>query len=145
VKTMEMEIVQVKGWGADADPRNRPGVPEETTPPHPMGNPPWIEPEQQCSGPVAVQGSLRKLTPVYGTSLPPRGLSGLLRRLAYHIPEYYPRRWMLLLLADRVDVIERSRIPLAVLVGWVALRVLRSRTMRRRRRFRLPGCSFARR
>jgi hypothetical protein len=48
----------------------------------------------------------RKLTPVYADTVPPRGLSGLLRRRAYRIHEHKARRWLLLLLADRIDVVE---------------------------------------
>jgi hypothetical protein len=44
--------------------------------------------------------------PVFGTAQPPRGLSGALRRRAYAIPEHRARHWALLLLADRVDVVE---------------------------------------
>jgi hypothetical protein len=45
-------------------------------------------------------------TPVFGTAQPPHGLSGLLRRRAYDVPERHARHWMLLILADRVDVLE---------------------------------------
>ncbi len=44
------------------------------------------------------------LTPVFGTSVPLSGLSGQLRRLAFRWSEGDLRHWMLLLLADRVDV-----------------------------------------
>jgi hypothetical protein len=47
------------------------------------------------------------LTPVFGTSWPSRGLSGKIRRFAY--PKYSEGRaahWLLLLGADRVDVLE---------------------------------------
>src|SRR5690606_24051434 len=49
---------------------------------------------------------LKRLTPVYGTAQPPRGVSGVLRRIAYRIPEHRARHWLLLLFADRVDVLE---------------------------------------
>jgi hypothetical protein len=49
---------------------------------------------------------LDRLTPVYGTAQPPRGVSGLMRRLAYTRPEHEARHWALLLAADRVDVLE---------------------------------------
>jgi len=47
---------------------------------------------------------LGALTPVFGTAQPPAGLSGILRRMAYRVPEHRPRHWMPLMLADRVDV-----------------------------------------
>jgi hypothetical protein len=46
------------------------------------------------------------LTPVFGTSCPPKGLSGLLRDYAYQFGEGSNRHWMTLVLADRVDMIE---------------------------------------
>src|SRR5437870_1260336 len=50
----------------------------------------------------------RVLTPVFGTSCPPKGLSGKLRDLAYQFSEGRLSHWMILLLADRVDVIENG-------------------------------------
>jgi hypothetical protein len=43
---------------------------------------------------------------VFGTAQPPRGLSGVLRRRAYLLPEHHTRHWLWLLLADRIDVLE---------------------------------------
>lgn len=53
-----------------------------------------------------VQRDVVRPTPVFGTALPPRGLSGALRTRAYAIPEHRARHWLLLLVADRVDVVE---------------------------------------
>jgi hypothetical protein len=111
---------QVFGWGIDLPRENRPGYPKENDPPQPMGNAHWIEPEQQVSGDLSVKDALRPVTPAYGTVVPPRGLSGAMRRLAYEIPPYKARRWMLLLLADRVDVLEHNVAPLATLLGGAA-------------------------
>ena len=47
-----------------------------------------------------------KMTPVFGTSCPPRGLSGALRAVAYKFSEGRLARWMTLMFADRVDVVE---------------------------------------
>lgn len=60
---------------------------------------------QQHSG-VKVLHSIERtgLTPVYGTTVPPSGLSGRLRSLAFRFSEGDMRHWMLLLLADRVNV-----------------------------------------
>ena len=71
---------------------------------------------QQTDEPRPFVGPNRFLTPVYSTALPPRGLSGLLRRKAYTIPDHKPQRWMLLLAADRVDVLEHMKLG-RVLVG----------------------------
>jgi hypothetical protein len=43
---------------------------------------------------------------VFGTSVPPSGLSGALRRRAYQRSENDLRHWFMLMFADRVDVVE---------------------------------------
>ena len=62
--------------------------------------------QQQTDVEVLVGRDIGQLTPVFGTCQPPRGLSGLMRRAGYKIPEHKAGRWMTLLLADRVDVWE---------------------------------------
>lgn len=108
--------------GVDSDPGRRPGVPMHRSPPS-GGNggidrdnefpdarvrAPDSEPEQQTEGQddKLERSSLDHPTPVFGSAQPPRGISGLVRRAAYGVPEHYARHWMLLLLADRVDVVE---------------------------------------
>jgi hypothetical protein len=63
-------------------------------------------PRQESTPSVFVGVEVGRLTPVFGTAVPPRGLSGLVRRAAYKIPEHKGKRWMLLMLADRIDVQE---------------------------------------
>jgi hypothetical protein len=47
------------------------------------------------------------LTPVFGTSTPPKGLSGAIRKVAYaRYSEARAAHWLLLLAADRVDAKE---------------------------------------
>ncbi|HYH08798.1 MAG TPA: hypothetical protein VEK11_17220 [Thermoanaerobaculia bacterium] len=46
------------------------------------------------------------LTPVFGVSSAPGGLSGLLRDYAYNFGEGANRHWLTLLAADRVDILE---------------------------------------
>lgn len=52
----------------------------------------------------------RGITPVFGTSTPPTGLSGKIRDIAYRLNENDVRHWFLWLFADRVNVVE-GRIP----------------------------------
>jgi hypothetical protein len=62
------------------------------------------------------------------------GLSGMLRRLAYRVPEHRARRWMLLMLADRVDIIEhnpRGMLKLLVPLAAIGLGVFAVRRLRR--------------
>lgn len=121
----------VVGWGIDARQENRPGVPMEFDPPKPIGNPPYQEPPAQTAGTPTAKDPARPLTAVFGTATPLRGLSGLLRRAAYRIPPYKARRWMMLVLADRVDVVEHNVMPLAALAGVVAVSALALRALRR--------------
>ena len=109
------------GEAVDQNVNRRPGVPMEQSPPHPMGAAHWTEPERQPDpGNVLKRSDLRELTPVFGTAVPPRGLSGVLRRFAYEIPEHYTPHWLTLMLADRVDAIEHRPARLA----WLALPLL---------------------
>lgn len=97
---------EIPGWGTDLDHKNRPAYPMERSPPRLEGGH-WEQPEQQ---PLRVQvyhsPERPGLTPVFGTSTPPRGLSGRLRGAAYKLTENDIRHWLLLLLADRVDMVE---------------------------------------
>jgi hypothetical protein len=79
---------------------------------------------------------LEQLTPVFGTSCPPRGLSGMMRTAAYKIPDHFTSRWLVLLAADRVDVLEdrlRRYLPLALVAGglYLVLRPRRKSLLRR--------------
>jgi hypothetical protein len=93
--------------GHDIAPYERPGVPMEHDPRPLTAAVRWNEPDRMSPVPwVTKRMELDRLTPVYSTALPPRGVSGVLRRIAYNIPESHPRHWATLLLADRVDVLE---------------------------------------
>lgn len=109
-----------KPTAADSSPLDRPGVPHELSPPAPVGNAHWLVPDRQRSDRLPITGYGRPLTPVYSTAHPPRGLSGAIRRFAYSIPDYRPRRWMLLILADRIDVLEHNPRKLAKAVGGIS-------------------------
>lgn len=94
-------------WGADLSPQNRPGIPRERVPPNGTGAH-WEVPEKQIPK-VKIHKTLERshLTPVFGTTCPPKGLSGRIRDFAYrNYTENHLRHWFLLLAADRVDVVE---------------------------------------
>ena len=100
------QLSHIQGWGADLDRKNRPGVPMERTPPR-FINAPVPEPEQQPQNiEVFVSPERPGITPIFGTSTPPSGLSGMIRRAAYKLTENDLRHWLLLLVADRVNVVE---------------------------------------
>ena len=118
---------------ADKSPGDRPGVPMYGhAGMHAAIAKPPLE-QQQATVPVLVGVDVGRLTPVFGTRQPPRGLSGLIRRAAYRIPEHKAGRWMLLMFGDRVDVWE-SRLGRHrwKLLGAAALAGLLLRRGRRR-------------
>jgi hypothetical protein len=98
------KYAHIAGWGADLDHANRPAYPKERTPPRLEGVH-WDQPEQQATQ-VEVFCSTERpgITPVFGSTCPPRGLSGRMRRFAFRYSENDLRHWLLLLMADRVDV-----------------------------------------
>ncbi|WP_290061331.1 hypothetical protein [Amycolatopsis solani] len=98
---------RIPGWGADLDPKDRPSVPklqwqEDRSGAH------WEFPERQPEKWPRERSIEHKfLTPVFGTSCPPRGVSGALRKLSYRkYSEGRAAHWLLLLAADRVDAWE---------------------------------------
>ena len=97
----------IQGWGADLDPGVRPAVPKERTPQRFM-DVHWDDIEPQPDRGVKVFHSTERpgLTPVYGTAQPPSGLSGMIRHGAFHYSENDLRHWLMLLFADRVNVVE---------------------------------------
>ena len=96
--------VNVPGWGADKDPADRPAVPKERTPPR-LANVHWEQPApQQRSVEVLHSNERPGITPLHGTSVPPSGISGAMRRLAFRFSENDLRHWLILLAADRVNV-----------------------------------------
>ncbi|HKO56201.1 MAG TPA: hypothetical protein VJ276_10010 [Thermoanaerobaculia bacterium] len=97
---------RVPGWGADLDPTNRPAVPKEkpSNVTNVRGDVPLSR--QVPTTKIFMSVEHPDLTPAFGTSCPPRGLSGMLREYAYQYGEGRLRRWMTLMLADRIDVIE---------------------------------------
>ncbi len=97
---------KIKGWGVDLDPAVRPAVPKERLGLAPGAH--WTFPERQEPTYEREKSTEHAmLTPVFGTSCPPRGVSGLIRRWAYKsFSEGRSAHWMLLALADRVDVVE---------------------------------------
>lgn len=96
----------IQGWGADLDPSVRPAVPMERTPPR-FVHPHYEQPEHQPVTVKAFHSTERPgLTPVFGTVQPPSGVSGLIRSGAFRFSENDIRHWLMLLFADRVNVVE---------------------------------------
>ena len=98
---------RIPGWGADLDPRDRPSVPRLQFDPNLTGAH-WEFPDRQPEKwPRERSVEHTFLTPVFGTSCPPKGLSGVMRKYAYkRYSEARAAHWLLLLAADRVDAVE---------------------------------------
>jgi hypothetical protein len=79
----------------------------------------WQRPPQQEETVEVLQSIERNnLSAVFGTSTPPRGVSGMIRRHAFRYSESEWAHWLMLMAADRVNVVEglvqdlgRGRIP----------------------------------
>lgn len=109
----------VPGWGIDADPENDPVYPYRDRSGDEGLTNAWERPPQQQSDLEILQSIEHIRTPaVYGTATPPSGLSGIIRRGAFRWSESNWLHWLLLMGADRVNVVEgvvedlaRLRIP----------------------------------
>lgn len=97
----------IKGWGVDADPDNEPTYPMKnyTGDDHKRLN--YTRPVLQKQTVEVLHSNERPgLTAVFGTSTPPSGLSGKLRRFAFRFSESTYTHWFALLFADRINVVE---------------------------------------
>lgn len=99
----------IPGWGADLDPADRPSVPRERFDPSLTGAH-WESPDQQPEEwPRERSVEHTQLPPVFGTTCPPKGLSGAIRKHAYAAySEGQAAHWLLLMAGDRVDVVEST-------------------------------------
>jgi hypothetical protein len=109
----------VIGWGVDADVENDPTWPmrdrsKDDGPGLNWDRPPLQEPDVEILQSVEHE----RLPAALGTSTPPRGLSGVVRRQAFAFSESQWGHWLLLMLADRIDSVEgvlqdlgRGRLP----------------------------------
>ncbi|HZI00956.1 MAG TPA: hypothetical protein VEX63_07395 [Flavisolibacter sp.] len=101
------ERTDIPGWGIDADPENDPTYPmkQRTNEEHEGYS--WDRPTQQSVDVEILHSNERpNVTAVFGTSTPPSGLSGAIRRFAFKHSENEYSHWLPLLLADRVNVVE---------------------------------------
>jgi hypothetical protein len=104
---MENRFAHIKGWGIDADPDNEPTYPIKhwNGDDHKRLN--YTRPTQQPIDIEKLHSNERpSVSAVFGTSTPPSGLSGMLRRYAFRFSEGNWTHWLALLFADRVNVVE---------------------------------------
>ncbi len=100
------QLQSIPGWGSDLDRKNRPAVPMERTPPRFIDVAPGQPAQQPQNVEVFCSPERPGMTPIFGTAQPPKWLSGSIRRFAYKLTENDLRHWLLLLAADRVDMVE---------------------------------------
>ena len=113
-----IDTSKIIGWGVDADPDNDPTYPyrERSSDDH-SGQ--WRRPARQEPDVELLQSVEHKQLPaVFGTSTPPKWVSGMMRRAAFRWSESHWAHWMLLMGADRVNMVEglvedlaRAKIP----------------------------------
>jgi hypothetical protein len=98
---------RTEGWGIDADRDNNPTYPMRRRLDAAEEHSGWARPAQQPMH-VEVLRSIERpdLTAVFGTSTPPSGLSGIIRRAAFAYSESSYLHWLPLVLADRINVVE---------------------------------------
>ena len=99
-------FAHIPGWGVDLAHADRPAVPMERTPPR--LDVPWSDPPPQQPMTVEVLKSVERPehSRTFGTRLPPKGLSGVMRRAAFKRSENDVGHWLMLIAADRVNVVE---------------------------------------
>ena len=102
-----IDPVEVTGWGIDADPENDPTYPMKTHTPGEHDGYKWERPDQQTEKVEVLHSTERPNLPAaFGTTLPPSGVSGMLRRAAFNYSENSYAHWLPLMLADRVQMVE---------------------------------------
>ena len=116
--TLTRDPATIPGWGVDADPANDPTYPyRDTSKDDHSGQ--WERPPVQQSDVEILQSIEHVRRPaVFGTSTPPSGLSGMIRRAAFGYSESHWFHWLMLMGADRINVFEgivqdlaRAKIP----------------------------------
>ena len=110
VKDTENKVIdpsQVKGWGIDANPKNDPTYPMKNRNNGEHAGYSWERPTQQPKSVEVLHSNERpNVSSTFGTSTPPAGLSGVIRRAAFKFSENSYGHWVPLMLADRVGVVE---------------------------------------
>lgn len=98
---------QIKGWGVDTDTENDPTYPMKRRNNGEHEGYTWERPPQQQIDVEVLHSNERpNVTAAFGTSTPPSGLSGMIRRYAFNFSENSYGHWLPLMLADRVGMVE---------------------------------------
>lgn len=116
---LSKQYSHIEGWGIDANKQNDPTYPIRHRVESARLAHDWERPAQQPGSQNILRSNERPhMTSVFGTSAPLSGWSGAIRRCAFRYSESRYRHWLLLLLADRVNMVEgltedirRGKIP----------------------------------
>ena len=101
------DFSHIKGWGIARDPDNDPTYSMKKRTDAEVQGYNWERPSLQPVDIEVLRSVERKNYPaVFGKTLPPRGLSGAIRRAAFKYSESSYGRWMPLVMADRIDMVE---------------------------------------
>jgi hypothetical protein len=106
-RTILADTSRIPGWGVDAEAKNDPTWPmrDRSQDDSPGRN--WISPVAQPQDIEVLMSIEHNQRPaVFGTSAPPSGVSGQIRRLAFKASESRWTHWLLLMFADRINVVE---------------------------------------
>ena len=119
IERQPIDTSKIPGWGVDADPQNDPTYPYRDRAQDDGPGMNWERPAQQEPD-VEVLRSIehKRLPAVFGNTVPPTGVSGMLRRGAFKFSESNWAHWLMLMGADRINVVEgllhdlgKGRIP----------------------------------
>src|SRR3982750_465638 len=107
MKASNEDYKNIPGWGMDADPENEPTYPMKN---YTGDDHNRINYERSLQQPQTVEILMSTERPAttrgFGTSVPPSGLSGIIRPYAFQHSEDRYRHWLPLILADRINVYE---------------------------------------
>jgi hypothetical protein len=107
MENITKDYSHIKDWGVDADPKNDPTYPIKHRTDEEHKGYAWQRPAQQPVNIEVLHSNERpNVSAVFGTSEPPKGLSGSIRRFAFRYSEGSFAHWIPLLVADRVNVVE---------------------------------------
>jgi glutaredoxin len=102
-----VDTATIPGWGIDADSRNDPTYPMRHVEDQETRGLTWTRPDVQQPDVEILQSIEHNRQPaVVGTSTPPSGVSGMIRRYAFRRSESDWMHWLLLMGADRINVVE---------------------------------------
>lgn len=106
-RRVPVDTSQIAGWGVDADPDNDPTYPMRDRSKDDGLSLDWQRPADQPQTVEVLHSIEYAHSPaVFGSAVPPRGLSGMIRRAAFRWSESNLVHWLLLMGADRIDVAE---------------------------------------